>query len=147
MRTVLRHVTEINQIEFEVLTLLTMGDWGSMKRRFRRAHENGDGWAAIHYRPDGSIDGWALMFYDDEALYPIPKDQLVAYFFVDKDSRRQGIGTALMRQCRIASPEPFVCPWDDNSGGFFREQGAIKVEKHNVQSYHLDTEKATAVQW
>ena len=128
VRTVIKHVTELADSEQQVLGFLTMGGMGRMRKQLRKCVEEEQGWAVIHYNTAGRVDGWTLMFSDKWGEYGnTDPDTLVAYFYVDPTKRRQGIGTALMRHAHTLQPEPFVCPWNDESKGFFNTQPAKQV--------------------
>lgn len=126
VRTVVKHVTELQPSEVQVLKTLTMGAMGRMRSQLDECRAAEDGWAVVHYDNSGSADGWTLLFLDKWGeYYNSNPNNYVAYFYVNPDLRRNGIGSALMRHARRVQPEPFVCPWSDESRGFFSSQDNV----------------------
>lgn len=138
LRTILKHVSELEPAERQVLKGLNLGYMGRMQGMFLEAWYKKTGWVVMHKSSTGQIDGWTLLFPDLYQEYGTDRDELVGYFFVDPGARRQGIGTALMRHARIVAPEPYVVPWSDESAGFFGQQDCIQVESRNKTRYGLE---------
>jgi GNAT superfamily N-acetyltransferase len=137
VRTVAKHVTELNGVERGVLRRLNFGWEGSMRDRFEYCLSEGEGWAVIHYSKTGSIDGWSLIYEDDY----LNSGCQVAYFYVSGSNRRKGIGTALMRHVRSIEPEPIVYPHDDTSLGFFKSHDGLATTKWSEYTKKLAESK------
>jgi GNAT superfamily N-acetyltransferase len=142
VRTVAKHITELNATERGVLRRLNFGWEGSMRDRLEICLMDGTGWAVIHYSNTGSIDGWALLYEDDY----VNSGGQVAYFYVSGSNRRRGIGSALMRHVRTIEPEPIVYPHDETSLAFFKSHDGLATTKWSGYTSKLvDAKKARYV--
>lgn len=138
LRTVLKHIGELDADEVMRLRSLTMGNEGSMEQEFLTCIDWGVGWVVIHYDFQHTIDGWCLLFDD----YFNGSGRWVAYFYVDEGARGHGVGTAIMKHARLIEPEPIVYPWDECSLRFFKSQRTVATTRFSEHSTRLGRSKA-----
>jgi len=102
--------------DWEVLRRLRLAG-GNLVPSVIEAREDGRPAETIIARdPDGLILGWALI-HDGIGSRP----EIMVY--VRRSHRRQGIGTALMREAMRGEERPIVTPWDLGSRCFFDSLG------------------------
>jgi GNAT superfamily N-acetyltransferase len=145
IRSVLKHITDIDQKEYALLWKMNLERNGSMQARLEDCQSIGAGWAITHYDSTGAVDGWSLLFQDHDYEYVDDEDQWVVYFYVPPENRRRGIATRLLEHTRLICPDPFVVPWSDDSGAFFKTCKTIKVSRWKIGSYGLDSETVVGV--
>ena len=118
MRVTTKRVDNLTQAEVDRLDRLNMGfSYGMLKARFRTVLEYPDDSYVILAREEGKIIGWALMFRKAGNRY------YTVYMYVDKNHRRRGVGTRIMRGALKWSlrnrRQIKVCPWDERSDAFY----------------------------
>ena len=107
------YTTGLHQTFLENLTLSEKWN-GQMAPRFHLCVKEKTGKTVLAY-VDGKPVGWTLIF----KTFKKAKNDTI-YFYVDKNFRRQGIGSQLMEESRkIASDTVIVAPWNPASDSFF----------------------------
>jgi GNAT superfamily N-acetyltransferase len=117
---------DLSDEEYRALLNLNMGPKGSMRSRMRYLRHARDARAIYATNDKGIIVSWVLLF----SYYTPGK---TAFFYTRARYRRKGYGTYLAAYVRRHYRKIEVCPWDDASRAFFRQQ------RFRVQSgYKID---------
>lgn len=128
-------LSKLTAEERRVCDRLNMRDRGAMQFEFRyHMHRQPNDTFAVLAKDAGRIVGWALVF---PKRYDVPPDaksgRYLAYYYVRKEARRQGIGSQLLKHSRKIDRRPVVEPWNTQSAGFFKKfKAQVKAESWNA---------------
>lgn len=129
MKIVTKPLPELTSAEYKACASLTMRDHGLMMYSLQDNRKNPRAYAVLAM--DEKLLGWAILIpLADEvswyaSSYQRKHSKFVTQFYVRKNLRNKGIGTALMDGVNKLEPRPVVIPHDPCSGGFFAKHKVI----------------------